>query len=190
MVFKSSDPVGRSPDPPLALHGLDNLKELIGVRHLDERTARVPGADYVNRGRVLNSDFSPHFLVGIHHFRRELTLGIDDEWQIDFVLGRKPLREILQSIGSDLRLVLEDEVKNDLQILRLANRIPCDREASCRTSCASATGSHAAPVEFCASSLPALERRIRAALRTLQVLKHNERDRRALGRPQQGRILR
>src|SRR5690349_8998154 len=101
----------RSPGHPtllLPLHGLNHLEQLAGVRHLNERTARVPAADDVNRGRVLNSDFLPQFLVGIH-FRRELTLRIYHEGQIDFVLGRKPLREILQSVGSDLRLMLEDE---------------------------------------------------------------------------------
>jgi hypothetical protein len=93
----------------LGLHGLDHLKQLGGVGHLDERAAGVSAADDVNRRRVLNSDLLPEFPVSIY-FRSKLTLGIDHEWQIDFVLGRKPLREILQSIGSDLRLVLKNEI--------------------------------------------------------------------------------
>src|SRR5438876_9010730 len=121
--------MARSPHHPillLALHGLDHLKELVRVRHLDERAARVPAADYVNRRRVLNSDLLPEFLVGIH-FRRELTLGIDREWQIDFVLGRKSLRKILQSIGSDLRLMLENEVAElTAQLLRLRIEVARD----------------------------------------------------------------
>src|SRR5437870_3013506 len=124
----SDHPMARSPDHPtlLSLYRLDHLKELVRVRYFNERTVRVPATDYVNRGRVLNSDFPPQFLVGIH-FRRELTLGIDHEWQIDLVLSRKPLREILQSIGSDLRLVLEDEVAELIaQLLRLRIEVARD----------------------------------------------------------------
>src|SRR5581483_1470161 len=93
----------------LCLHRLDRLKQLAGIGDFHERLCRILAAHNVDRRGVLNVDLAPDFFVGID-LSGKLALRIDYERQFDLVLGGEFLREVLQVVRHDLRLVLEDKI--------------------------------------------------------------------------------
>src|SRR5438045_2317804 len=70
---------------------------------------RIAAADDVNGWRVRNADFAAELFVSVD-LRGKFPLRIDYERQIGFVLGGKLLREALQVVRRNFRLVLEDVI--------------------------------------------------------------------------------
>jgi hypothetical protein len=92
-----------------AFHGVDQLEELGAIDYLDERLALGFVADHINGRCVIDTDALAQILVLSNSFR-QLTLGIDRERQINFVICGEFLCEGAQGWRRDLRLVLKNVV--------------------------------------------------------------------------------
>src|SRR5947209_11005829 len=140
---------------------------------------RIAAADDVNGWRVCDADLAAEIFVGVN-LGGEFTLRIDHEWQVGFVLSGKLLRDALQVVRRNFRLVLEDVITELIaEIFGLAVEIPRDHS---RIKGPVVHGQRkVVPDEWNLVRFGSLllERRVSTAFRALQVLKHNQRDRSA-----------
>ncbi len=87
-------------------HLVDQCVELTAVDYLDERLAGTVVADHVEGGSVLEFDGLAQFFVGVDEGGK-FAIGIDDEGQIDFVLGGEFFGVAAQVFRRDFQLVVE-----------------------------------------------------------------------------------